>query len=293
MAAVRREYENKTPMKLDDRLKYAAEFEARPAGVFARMEKASAYGFNPAHYDEVIDAVERQGKVVLSLSAKAMGALVKQSGRYDYKILQSTEDVCEIEFTDNGDNPFVEKMTRSQADKAGYSKGFAWRTMPLLMLFYRTLSQGVRRYCPDVLGGANGYDAEELEAFGFKRVDEDGATIPQNTPAAPEPVVVTPEPVVEEGEDIPGWEDTPAVIPQPTPKDAKLEKVLTWCEDPKQTAELSLKALEIVMMHHNLTEGSALFDNAFEYADLEGRKKMILEVYDSGNIPARYLNEGG
>lgn len=276
-------------MTLQERIQYAEIMEAKPSGVFARMEKARAYGFDPAHYDEVIDAQKRGNDIILTLSGKAHGALVKSSGRYDYRILTSTEDLCEIEFTDNGEKPFVEKMTRKQADQAGYSKGFAWKTMPLLMLFYRTLTQGVRRYCPDVLGGADGYTPEELEAFGFTRVDsEESVQVAQPAPAPQvETIVINGEAV--EAEEIPGWDDIDTSKVDMTPLPDKIQKVLSWCEDASDTRELSLKALEHIMMHHNITEGSAAFDNLFASEDLEGRKRLVLEIFDAGEIPTRYL----
>lgn len=251
-----------TNMTLEERILYAEKMEQSPAGVFARMEKAIAYGFNPAHYDEVIDAVQRGGKTVLSLSGKAHGALVKQSGRYDYEILTSTEDLCEIKFTDNGGNPFVESMTRAQADQAGYSDGFAWKSMPLLMLFYRTLTQGVRRYCPDVLGGADGYTPEELEPFGFKKIDVEAG----------------------EGEEIPNWDDTD------TSKHEKLAKVVEWCNsDTPGDVEIMRRAWHTVKQAFGITTFNGAFDLELEQSDTATRKRMLLEVIDAeGKVPDRY-----
>lgn len=255
-------------MSLQERILYAEKMDEAPAGVFARMEKARAYGFDPAHYDEVIDAVERGGKTVLELSAKAKGALVKSSGRYDYRILKSDEKVCEIEFTDRGENPFVESMTVGEADKAGYTKGFSWKSMPKLMLFYRTLSQGVRRYCPDVLGGADGYDIYELEPFGFQRVDEaDAKEATEKT----------------EGETIEGWDEID------TGDAETLAKVMAWCRSDKPGDDaVASRALSAVKRQVPNNPYNAAFELEFDQADTATRKKMLIEVVENDGIPAHY-----
>lgn len=253
-------------MTLQDRILYADKIADDPLGVFARMEKARAYGFDPAHYDEIIQVAKVGNRPVLTMAAKSMGALVKQHPDYDYQILQRDEDTCRIEFTQGKDIKYVQTLTRKDCDKRGITKKPNWQSMPSLMLFYRTLAEGVRTFCPDVLGGASAYDKDEL---------------PDDT-SAPAPIVVD----TDAGEMV-------VAIGEPTEDEGPLGKALKWCESDDTTEALALRALERVMAHHEITEGSAVFDNLFANEDLAGRKRMILEIFDAGEIPLRYLTEQG
>jgi len=122
-----------------------------------------------------------KGKV--SLSANLMGAAVKRSGRYNYRVLELTDEAAEIEFYEDGKAIGRSRFTLDDAKKAGLNTSDNWRKYPRNMLFARALSNGVKWYCPDVTGGP-AYTPDELGAM----VDEDGDVVESEIverPAAP------------------------------------------------------------------------------------------------------------
>ncbi len=92
-----------------------------------------------------------QGKP--TLSARGIGALIKASGKYDYKVLRADAAACEIEWFKNGESIDVTSFTIEQAQRAGLAQKDNWRKTPEDMLFARTLSRGGRRNCPEVILG--------------------------------------------------------------------------------------------------------------------------------------------
>ena len=93
------------------------------------------------------------------LSAGLVAALVKRSGRYDYRVLEASDTAVVIEWrqrTDTGGWEIVGQsdFTRAEAETANLLKKANWQTYTEDMLFARALTRGARRYCPDVFGGA-------------------------------------------------------------------------------------------------------------------------------------------
>jgi hypothetical protein len=115
-----------------------------------------------------------QGRV--TVGANLMAAAVKKSGKYDYRVLEMTEQVCTIEF-------FQVSFSTRQLESLGKStftaadaKKAQTKNMDRYarnMLFARAMSNGVRWYCPDALGGAPVYTPEEMGA----ETDEEGNVI--------------------------------------------------------------------------------------------------------------------
>lgn len=112
-----------------------------------------------------------QGRV--ALSANLIAALVKRSGRYNYRVLEHSDAVCRIAFfeTAGGKTEQVGVSTFNTADatKAGTKN---MDKFPRNMLFARAMSNGAKWYCADIFGGPV-YTPEELGA----QVDEDGDVI--------------------------------------------------------------------------------------------------------------------
>ena len=115
----------------------------------------------------------------VSLSANIMAALVKRSGKYNYRVIEHTALVCEIAFFEGAEKVGTSRFGADDARKAGtqnmekYSRN---------MLFARAMSNGVKWYCPDVTGGP-AYTPEEMGV----QVDGDGDVIdvPAQAPATP------------------------------------------------------------------------------------------------------------
>lgn len=109
-----------------------------------------------------------QGKV--SLGSNLLAAAIKRSGRYNYRVLDHTNDGCKIQFYENNEPVGVSEFTKTDAQAAGVLSKDNWKKFPRNMYFSRALSNGQKWYCPDVGNGAPLYTPEELG------VDVDGET---------------------------------------------------------------------------------------------------------------------
>lgn len=94
------------------------------------------------------------------LSAGLIGALVKRSGRYDYRIEHLDATRCDLAWFEHGQPVGSSSFTLEQAkqipgkDGKKLADGAAWRNYTEDMLFARALTRGARRHCPDVFGGS-------------------------------------------------------------------------------------------------------------------------------------------
>lgn len=100
-------------------------------------------------------------KEKVTLGANLIAALVKASGRYDYRVTTHTETECVIQFYEHGKPTNASTFTMADAKKAGLS-GTNWTSYPKAMLFARAMTQGVRWNCPDVMSGIAAYTPDEL-----------------------------------------------------------------------------------------------------------------------------------
>ncbi len=97
-----------------------------------------------------------QGKV--SLGANLIASLIKDSGKYEYKITEHTTDACSVVFYQMINNELKQlgvpvRYTISDAQKAGLTGKDIWKKYPMDMLFAACIRQGARRYCADILRG--------------------------------------------------------------------------------------------------------------------------------------------
>ncbi len=122
-------------------------------------------GIGPVAAMRGIDII--QGKVALSASLTA--ALVKQTGRYTYYVVEHDAKVCSIEFherdaTTGGWSPIgTSTFTMEMAERAGLVSKGVWTQYPEAMLWARAMTQGAGWFCPDATEGRF-YTAEELGA---------------------------------------------------------------------------------------------------------------------------------
>lgn len=111
-----------------------------------------------------------------SISANLIGTLVKRSGRYNYRVIESTATRCEITFFElNGsawESAGTSVFTMDDAKQAGLTGKQNWQKYPKAMLYSRALSAGVKLHCPDVSASPL-YVPEELGA----EVNEDGEVL--------------------------------------------------------------------------------------------------------------------
>jgi hypothetical protein len=130
-----------------------------------------------------------------SVGGHIMAARVKASKKYDYKIMKWEKDGCSIDLYEDGKKignseflvidaqnaelldptckfpnhnvreiKFYNKWKKQSETKQGCNCKENWKRYPRNMFFNRAISNGVRIYCPDVLGNAPVYDPDELGA---------------------------------------------------------------------------------------------------------------------------------
>ena len=102
----------------------------------------------------------------IGLQATLIASKIRQSGIYDYRILESTDIQCAIEFLRKVENQWRTEgkanFTIEEAKRAGLVKDMsAWQTYPSDLLFARAMTRGQRRFCPDVFGQTV-YSEEEV-----------------------------------------------------------------------------------------------------------------------------------
>lgn len=122
-----------------------------------------------------------QGKPVLG--ANLLAAAVKRTGKYNYRVLEMTDQACELAFYEGGLLVGQSRFTMDDARKAGVADKPTWKQYPRNMLFARALSNGQRWYAPDIFNGATVYTPEEL-----------GATVDGETGEIIDAQAVEPEP---------------------------------------------------------------------------------------------------
>ena len=100
-----------------------------------------------------------QGKP--TVGAGLMAANVKGSGKYDYRVTESTEKVCSIDFFQGKEKIGNSTFTIEDAKKA-QTKNLD--KFPKNMLFARAISNGVKWFCPDIFNGPV-YVPEEMDGL--------------------------------------------------------------------------------------------------------------------------------
>ena len=112
----------------------------------------------------------------MTLGGIAIGAIIKRSGRYKVKILQSDKKACRIEFFEKDEDgkwesQGVSAFTIEDATVANLTKKDVWIKYSQDMLFNRAMSAGAKRYSPDIFGGMPVYTEEEVEDFAGPKPD--------------------------------------------------------------------------------------------------------------------------
>lgn len=101
------------------------------------------------------------------MSAGMMSARIKQymDGKYSYAIERHDNEVCELTFTEDGQEVYRSRFSVQDAEQAGLTRSSMWDKYRRNMLFARALSNGARWVCPDAFGGPT-YIAGEISDSG-------------------------------------------------------------------------------------------------------------------------------
>lgn len=89
------------------------------------------------------------------IGAGLLAAMVKASGRYDYRVQEHSDQSCLLSWYENGNPVGVSEFTMADAKRAKLLKPDSnWEKFPKAMLFARALTAGQRAYAPDIAIGA-------------------------------------------------------------------------------------------------------------------------------------------
>lgn len=110
-----------------------------------------------------------QGKV--TMAANTIAARLKDSDRYDYRVIEKDATKCAIEFFEKGVSVWTETWDVERARRANVKNMAAY---PEAMLFARCITAGARAVAPNIVGQF--YTPEELGA----NVNEQGEIIDGN-----------------------------------------------------------------------------------------------------------------
>lgn len=108
---------------------------------------------------------------VPNISSRVMAGLIKASGDWDYKTLQWTDKVAEIQFLQSGGHGKWDPQTPTSvftledAKRAGLldKKGGVWQKYPRNLLWARALTNGFGIFCPHLANGMPVYGLDEQE----------------------------------------------------------------------------------------------------------------------------------
>lgn len=125
-----------------------------------------------------------QGKP--SLGAAGVGALLKRSGRFDFRVAELDDQHAAIEFSERRDGQWAaigtSVFTLDDARRAGLGGSPTWKSYPRNLLLARAMTNGVRWYCPSVTLGSV-YDPEELDSTAVATADDLPAPDPPTAPS--------------------------------------------------------------------------------------------------------------
>jgi hypothetical protein len=129
------------------------------AQAVAKVLAGAELGIGPVASLRGIDVIE--GK--LALSAGLVAALIKRSGRYDYRVVEQSDTRCELAFLERGRPLGSVSFSLDDAKRAGLISKQPWQRYPGDLLFARAITRGGRRFCADLfIGGV--YTPEELRS---------------------------------------------------------------------------------------------------------------------------------
>lgn len=216
------------------------------AQAIVKIQAGRELGFGPMASMQGVYIVK--GKV--SLSANMLGAAIKRSGRYDYRVTEMSDERVAIDFLQAGEVIGSSEFTMADAKRAGLLGSQTWKSYPRNMLFARALSNGARWFCPDVFGGPL-YTPEELGA----EVDEDG------DPVTVEVSVRRPA-------------DQPAPDPEPHYTE-RIESAKSVLELVAMTGEIR----ELTNTHHRTNSLAMAMLRAIELSTTPDDLAMVRDVY--------------
>ena len=158
------------------------------------------------------------------------------------------------------------------------------------MLYWRTFSEGFRRYCPDVLGGSPGYHPDELpsaEIIEAEVVDVIEAVPVEVRGALPEPDRV---------EAVGTTVETPTTTNE---TDEAVLRVVRWCRngvegenfDAEKAPRMVTQALKFVAKHHKTPISTDYMTDHWDAMPISDQMLAVVVFYESGELPPRSVSD--
>jgi hypothetical protein len=158
------------------------------AEAYMKVTLGESMGLDPVSSMASIYIV--QGKP--SASTNLLASRLKQSGKYRYEVLEKSATKCSIQFFELIDDCTEEGRsfrrwvkpgppevyTIEMAKAAGLTKNPVWISHPTNMCFNRAMSNGIKAYAPDLVGGVPIYTPDELDPMMPVKVTADGDVVP-------------------------------------------------------------------------------------------------------------------
>lgn len=95
---------------------------------------------------------------------KVFLAKIKKTKGYDYRVKESNDKTCTIEFYRDSKLIGTTTYTYQDAIKAGLVNKDNWKKYPQLMLYYRASSNGIKMFMPEIIDGINLYEDFDIMA---------------------------------------------------------------------------------------------------------------------------------
>ena len=86
----------------------------------------------------------------IQIGANLIASRIKQSGKYNYKIIESNKEKCIIEFYEDGEKSGIYEFNIKDAQAARLTDKYIWKAYPKNMLYNRCISNGYKTFCPDI-----------------------------------------------------------------------------------------------------------------------------------------------
>jgi len=144
----------------------------------------------------------------MQIGANLIASLIKNDPRYDFKVREISDDICTIEFFEDGESIGISSFSKADAERAGTQN---MPKFPRNMLYARAMSNGGKWFVPGIFGGSPIYVEGELSPV---QDDSYGVDIVTGEIVEPEP---TPPTLLMETT----FDDLP---PHPKSKDAVVEE---------------------------------------------------------------------
>jgi len=179
-------------MELADVQKYAQLFiesglasdQASLAEVAVQIMTGAEMGLPPMAAVKQILVLKTKSKTQITFSADLMAQRIKDSGRYNYQVIESSPTRCILKFMEIWNGQVLEateEFNSEDAKRAGlwvdpnttdYRQKYSpWYKFPTAMLFCRCLSAGIRKHAPNCMNGFTAYGEEEIKSIDAERND--------------------------------------------------------------------------------------------------------------------------